>query len=88
VVEKQGRGRVEVRAAKGFGELLQKKKKKKKGGEDGSAPKESLTCPCGGAEERREFAECCARYHGGVVEPDALTLMSKVFCFLRFPISL
>jgi hypothetical protein len=27
-------------------------------------------------------------YHGGVLEPDELTLMNKVFCFLRFPISL
>ncbi|KAG0564351.1 hypothetical protein KC19_8G103500 [Ceratodon purpureus] len=71
-----GRGPGGVRAAKGFGELLQKKKK---GGAEVNAPKEPLTCPCGGGEERREFADCCARYHGGVVEPDALTLMKARF---------
>lgn len=76
-MEEQGRGRGEVRAAKGFGEVLQQKKKK--GGAEVSKPKESANCPCGGGEERREFGDCCARYHGGVVEPDALTLMSKVF---------
>lgn len=83
VVEKQGRRRAgAVRAAKGFGELVQKKKKGF--GADVSAPKEPAACPCGGGEEHREFAECCARYHGGVVEPDALTLMSNASAFYGF----
>lgn len=61
-----------MRAGKGFGELLQRKRK---GGAEEKL-KESLGCPCGGGDERREYSDCCARYHGGVVEPDALTLMS------------
>ena len=86
MVAKQGRGRGGVRAAgKGFGELS--RKKNKKGGAEVSTPKESVTCPCGGGEEHREYGDCCARYHGGVVEDDALTLMSKVFCRLWITMS-
>ncbi|XP_024377403.1 uncharacterized protein [Physcomitrium patens] len=70
-----GRRGVEVRAGKGFGELLQRKRK---GGAEEKL-KESLGCPCGGGDERREYSDCCARYHGGVVEPDALTLMKARF---------
>lgn len=40
--------------------------------------KEPVTvCPCGGGEEKKGYKECCGRFHGGVREPDATTLMSK-----------
>ncbi|GJP79541.1 hypothetical protein CLOP_g9764 [Closterium sp. NIES-67] len=39
-------------------------------GEGGAA-----VCPCGGGAEKRGYKECCGRYHGGVKEPDAVTLM-------------
>ncbi|CAI7808509.1 unnamed protein product [Closterium sp. NIES-53] len=43
----------------------------------GAEAAEAAVCPCGGGGEgeKRAYKECCARYHGGVKEPDALSLM-------------
>lgn len=62
---------------KGFGELLQKKRKGGSEVEKSENWEESLVCSCGGGDEGREYSLCCGRYHGGVIEPDATTLMSK-----------
>ena len=44
---------------------------------NGAADQSVVACPCGGGEERKAYEECCGRYHGGVREPDAVTLMSE-----------
>ncbi|CAI5489601.1 unnamed protein product [Closterium sp. Naga37s-1] len=43
----------------------------------GAEAAEAAVCPCGGGGEgeKRAYKECCARYHGGVKEPDAVSLM-------------
>ena len=43
----------------------------------GAADQPVVACPCGGGEERKAHEECCGRYHGGVREPDVVTLMSE-----------
>lgn len=68
---------------KGFGELLQKKRNGFGDGEtevdaEVEKPEEVRPCPCGGREEGLQYGQCCGPYHGGVVEPDATTLMSKI----------
>eukprot|EP00850_Spirogloea_muscicola_P016477 SM000134S26920 [mRNA] locus=s134:10968:12934:+ [translate_table: standard] len=82
---------------KGFGELLRQRRRADDGGvgvgegvtgeavataaaaegEAGSRP-----CPCGGGAERLPYDQCCRRFHGGAVEPDALTLMTPCCCGL------
>ena len=44
---------------------------------NGASGEPVVACPCGGGEEKRAYPECCGRYHGGVREPDAVTLMSE-----------
>ncbi|CAI5477687.1 unnamed protein product [Closterium sp. Yama58-4] len=48
-----------------------------KAGGAGAEAAEAAVCPCGGGGEgeKRAYKECCARYHGGVKEPDAVSLM-------------
>ncbi|CAI5502773.1 unnamed protein product [Closterium sp. Naga37s-1] len=43
----------------------------------GAEAADAAVCPCGGSGEgeKRAYKECCARYHGGVKEPDAVSLM-------------
>ena len=81
----RGRGGLVTRAkGKGFGELLQKKRKGFGDGEtvvdaEVEKPEEARPCPCGGREEGLMYGQCCGPYHGGTVEPDATTLMSKQY---------
>ncbi|KAL3680344.1 hypothetical protein R1sor_023300 [Riccia sorocarpa] len=65
---------------KGFGKVVQKTKRTAGKSEkpSGEAAKTSQ-CPCGGGEEKKLYTECCGRYHGGVIEPDAQTLMKARF---------
>lgn len=44
-----------------------------------SATADVVACPCGGGKEKRGYKDCCGRYHGGVKEPDAATLMKARF---------
>ncbi|CAM6095106.1 unnamed protein product [Calypogeia fissa] len=60
--------------SKGFGDLVKKNKREADGKK--AVP---ITCPCGGGTELKEYVACCGRFHGGVVEPDALTLMKARF---------
>eukprot|EP00897_Mesotaenium_endlicherianum_P006166 jgi/Mesen1/5578/ME000281S04635 len=53
----------------GFGGLLKEKMSAKQ------TKPATLSCPCGGGESKLEYKLCCGRYHGGVIEPDAVTLM-------------
>eukprot|EP00850_Spirogloea_muscicola_P001814 SM000007S20774 [mRNA] locus=s7:107107:109036:+ [translate_table: standard] len=86
----QGKTATAAAKGKGFGELLRQRRRAEDGGvgvgegstgeavaaaasakgEEGSRP-----CPCGGGAERLAYDQCCRRFHGGAVEPDALTLM-------------
>lgn len=77
-LSQQSRLRVSAEA-KGFGKVVQKTKKSFGKPEKGSGDAATNVCPCGGGEESKLYPECCARYHGGVVEPDAATLMKARF---------
>ncbi|KAL2612682.1 hypothetical protein R1flu_024374 [Riccia fluitans] len=65
---------------KGFGKVVPKTKKSA-GQTDKPSRDAAKTsqCPCGGGEDKKVYYECCGRYHGGVIEPDAQRLMKARF---------